>query len=65
MENGGRGWYGNGRQSIPISPSTMLAEIRERGPLGSRHFDGATGGGMWDWKPAKACSSGSGTTATS
>ncbi|MFN2467069.1 MAG: winged helix-turn-helix domain-containing protein [Gaiellaceae bacterium] len=30
----------------------VLGEIRERGPLGSRHFGGA-GGGMWDWKPAK------------
>jgi uncharacterized protein YcaQ len=33
-----------------------LAEIRERGPLGSRHFEGASEqeGGMWNWKPAKA-----------
>ena len=31
----------------------MLAEIRERGPLGSRHFEGEGGGGMWNWKPAK------------
>ncbi len=32
----------------------MLGEIRERGPLGSRHFEGArTAGGMWNLKPAK------------
>ena len=32
----------------------MLAEIRERGPLGSRHFEGAARQGeMWGWKPAK------------
>lgn len=30
----------------------VLGEIRERGPLGARHFDGS-GGGMWNWKPAK------------
>ncbi len=31
----------------------VLAEIRERGPLGSRDFEGRGGGGMWNWKPAK------------
>jgi uncharacterized protein len=31
----------------------VLDEIRSRGPLGSRHFDGGGGGGMWNWKPAK------------
>jgi uncharacterized protein len=31
----------------------VRAEIRDRGPLGSRHFEGEGGGGMWDWKPAK------------
>jgi uncharacterized protein YcaQ len=32
----------------------VLDEIRERGPLGSRHFDGAARKGeMWGWKPAK------------
>jgi uncharacterized protein YcaQ len=31
----------------------VLGAIRERGPLGSRHFDGNGGGGMWNWKPAK------------
>ena len=36
------------------SPSEILAEIRARGPLGSRHFEGTSEGGMWNWKPAKA-----------
>ena len=31
----------------------------------SRDFDGAGGGGMWNWKPAKAMLEGSGTTASS
>src|SRR3954470_7965591 len=34
-------------------PSIVLDAIRERGALGSRHFDGAGSGGMWNWKPAK------------
>ena len=32
----------------------ILARIREDGPLASRQFEGAAGGGMWNWKPAKA-----------
>ena len=35
----------------------VLEEVRARGPLGSRDFDGVgpdgPGGGMWNWKPAK------------
>ncbi|HET6624091.1 MAG TPA: crosslink repair DNA glycosylase YcaQ family protein [Gaiellaceae bacterium] len=31
----------------------VRAAIRERGPLTSKDFDGAGGGGMWNWKPAK------------
>jgi len=31
----------------------VLARIRDEGPLGSRHFEGQGGGGMWNWKPAK------------
>jgi uncharacterized protein YcaQ len=53
MERGGRGWYGNALTEHPDVVEHVLAEIEERGPLGSRHFDGATGGGMWNWKPAK------------
>jgi len=31
----------------------ILAVIRERGPLPSRHFEGTSESGMWNWKPAK------------
>jgi len=54
MKEGGRRWYGNVDETHPHLAEEILAEIRERGPLGSRHFDGATEGGMWNWKPAKA-----------
>jgi uncharacterized protein YcaQ len=53
MSRGGRGWYGNALEEHPEVVEHVLAEIRARGPLGSRHFDGAGGGGMWNWKPAK------------
>ena len=53
MQNGGRGWYGNVLAEHPDVVEHVLEEIRERGPLGSRHFEGSTGGGMWSWKPAK------------
>jgi uncharacterized protein YcaQ len=52
--NGGRRWYGEVERTHPHLAEQVLAEIRERGPLGSRHFEGATQGGMWNWKPAKA-----------
>jgi uncharacterized protein YcaQ len=54
MRNGGRGWYGEVEKTHPHLREEILAEIRERGPLASRHFEGATEGGMWNWKPAKA-----------
>jgi uncharacterized protein YcaQ len=54
MENGGRRWYGDVERTHPHLAQEILAEIRERGPLGSRHFEGSGGGGMWNWKPAKA-----------
>lgn len=54
MHDGGRRWYGQIERTHPHLAEEILAEIRERGPLGSRHFEGAAGGGMWDWKPAKA-----------
>ena len=53
-ENGGRGWYGAVEKTHPHLREEILAEIRERGPLASRHFEGSAGGGMWNWKPAKA-----------
>ena len=54
MRNGGRRWYGEIERTHPHLAQEILATIRERGPLGSRHFEGATEGGMWNWKPAKA-----------
>ena len=37
----------------PELAGQVLGEIRERGPLGSRDFEGAGSGGMWNLKPAK------------
>ncbi|MFN2628814.1 MAG: winged helix-turn-helix domain-containing protein [Gaiellaceae bacterium] len=45
----GRGTIGE----RPELAAQVLGAIRERGALGSRHFDGGGGGGMWNWKPAK------------
>ncbi len=51
---GGRRWYGEVDRTHPHLREHVLDEIRERGPLGSRHFDGAARKGeMWGWKPAK------------
>jgi uncharacterized protein YcaQ len=54
MRNGGRRWYGEIERTHPHLAEEILETIRERGPLGSRHFEGSTDGGMWNWKPAKA-----------
>ncbi len=54
MQNGGRRWYGDVERTHPHLADEILDEIRVRGPLGSRHFEGSTEGGMWNWKPAKA-----------
>jgi uncharacterized protein YcaQ len=54
MQVGGRRWYGDVDRTHPHLRTHVLAEIRSRGPLGSRHFDGAARQGqMWGWKPAK------------
>jgi uncharacterized protein YcaQ len=54
MEHGGRRWYGQVDRTHPHLREHVLEEIRSRGPLGSRHFDGAARKGeMWGWKPAK------------
>lgn len=54
MRKGGRRWYGEVEATHPHLRERVLAEIRERGPLGSRHFEGAARQGeMWGWKPAK------------
>ncbi len=54
MREGGRRWYGNVGETHPHLADEILAEIRSRGALGSRQFEGASEGGMWNWKPAKA-----------
>jgi uncharacterized protein YcaQ len=46
-------WWGPVIASDPTLAARVLGEIRERGPLGSRHFDGDAGTGMWRRKPAK------------
>ena len=54
MQDGGRRWYGEVDRTHPHLREHILAEIRSRGALGSRHFDGAARQGeMWGWKPAK------------
>ena len=54
MQVGGRRWYGEVDRTHPHLRKHVLDEIRQRGPLGSRHFDGAARKGeMWGWKPAK------------
>jgi uncharacterized protein YcaQ len=46
-------WRGNVFEREPALTQQVLREIGERGPLGSRHFEGSGPGGMWNWKPAK------------
>jgi len=46
-------WRGNLFEKEPELTAQVLREIGERGPLGSRHFEGSGPGGMWNWKPAK------------
>jgi uncharacterized protein YcaQ len=46
-------WRGNVFEREPELTKQVLREIEERGPLGSRHFEGSGPGGMWNWKPAK------------
>ena len=57
MSNGGRDWYSNVNDVKSANPELaqeILERIRKDGPLASRQFEGAAGGGMWNWKPAKA-----------
>jgi hypothetical protein len=46
-------WHGDVRARYPGLAERVLGEIGERGPLGSRDFDGQGSGTMWNWKPAK------------
>lgn len=47
------GMYVRTLRDHPEVVDRVLDAVRERGPLGARHFEGS-GGGMWDWKPEKA-----------
>jgi uncharacterized protein YcaQ len=46
-------WHGNVLEREPELTERVLAEIRERGPVASRSFEGKGSGTMWNWKPAK------------
>ena len=47
-------WWGDVIDREPALADRVMGEIRERGPLGSRHFEGPrSAGGMWSLKPAK------------
>jgi uncharacterized protein len=46
-------WWGDVLKREAILADHVLSEIRDRGPLGSRHFEGESGKGMWSQKPAK------------
>jgi uncharacterized protein YcaQ len=46
-------WHGDVLGREPALTDRVLAEIRERGPLASRDFEGTGSGTMWNWKPAK------------
>ena len=67
MRAGGRRWYGDVGETHPHLADEILAEIRARGPLGSRHFEGASEAeaGCGTGSRRRRCSTASGTTATS
>ena len=47
-------WWGPIITEDPVLADRVMGEIRERGPLGSRHFEGdRPEKGMWSQKPAK------------
>ena len=48
------GGTGTSARRIHISRTRSWPRSRARGALASRHFDGTSEGGMWNWKPAKA-----------
>ena len=59
----GAPWHGDVRARYPGLADSVLGEIRERGPLGSKDFKGTadpaphragtSSEAMWSWKPAK------------
>jgi uncharacterized protein YcaQ len=46
-------WHGDVLRREPELTKQVLAIVAERGPVGSRDFDGRGSGTMWNWKPAK------------
>jgi uncharacterized protein len=46
-------WWGPIIEREPALADHVMGAIRERGPLGSRDFEGERSGGMWNLKPAK------------
>jgi len=46
-------WWGPIIEREPDLADQVMGAIRERGPLGSRDFEGERSGGMWNLKPAK------------
>jgi uncharacterized protein len=46
-------WRGDVLARYAELAKEVRAQLRERGPLASRDFDGTGAGGMWNWKPAK------------
>ena len=46
-------WWGDLIERDPALADHVLEAVRERGPLGSRDFEGQRSAGMWSLKPAK------------
>lgn len=46
-------WWGPVIDRNPKLAKQVMDAVRERGPLASRDFEGAGGGGLWNLKPAK------------
>lgn len=46
-------WHGDVRAENPGLAEEILGQIRERGAVASRDFEGKGSGTMWNWKPAK------------
>jgi hypothetical protein len=48
-----RHWWGRKHDHDPEVKERVLDALRENGALPTRFFEGAGGGGMWNWKPEK------------